>query len=167
MMSTSKLQAATLLQTLSVAAAALTGGGANAAEFHLYLRCQGTLSSTAKPTAAHLDLAFRDNNLTALVQKSDVLPVGERMKYVATEQAYAMQLKTPVYGTQSVYMGWFSGVVFVHHPDLKQLATTRLSVDRQTGRLDGELLNIEGRGLGKLAMSCSPVSMNDVPAPKF
>jgi len=140
---------------------------AMSAEFHLYLRCKGTLSSTAKPTAAHLDLAMRDNNLTALVQKSDVLPVGERMKYVATEQAYTMQLRTPVYGTRGAYYNWFSGILFVWHPDLKKLAMTRLSVDRQTGELDGELLNIEGNVLGKLKMNCTPQSMDDVPAPKF
>lgn len=138
-----------------------------AAEFHLYLKCSGKLSSSAKTTPAQLDLAMRDNNLTAMVQKSDVLPVGERMKYVATEQAYTMQLKTPVYGTRGAYYNWFSGVLFVWHPDLKKLAMTRLSIDRQTGGLEGELLNIEGNVLGKLRMDCQPQTMDDVPAPKF
>lgn len=140
---------------------------ASAAEFHLYLRCKGSLSSSAKPTAAHLDLAMRDNNMTALVQKSDILPVGERMTYIATEQAYTMQLHTPVYGTHGAYYNWFTGVLFVWHPDLKKLSLTRLSVDRQTGKLDGELLNVAGRVLGKIQMDCTPQSMDEVPQPKF
>ena len=148
-------------------AAAVTSAPATAAEFHLYLKCSGKLSTSAKATPAKLDLALRDNNLTALVQNSDVLPVGERMKYVATEQAYTMLLKTPVWGTRGAYYNWFSGVLFVWHPDLKKLATTRLSIDRQTAELEGELLNIEGNVLGKLQMKCNPTSMDDVPAPKF
>jgi len=140
---------------------------AYADQFHLYLKCTGTLSSSAKPTQAHLELAMRDNNLTALIQKSDVLPVGERLKYVATAQAYTMQMRTPVYGTQGVYYNWFSGPIFVWHPDLKNLALTRISVDRQTAVLDGEMLNIAGRVLGRLRMNCTPQSMDDVPAPKF
>ncbi len=155
------------LVKIGVAAAALVGAPAMSAEFHLYLKCSGKLSSSAKATPAKLDLALRDNNLTALVQNSDVLPVGERMKYVATEQAYTMQLKTPVWGTRGAYYNWFSGVLFVWHPDLKKLAMTRLSIDRQTAELEGELLNIEGNVLGKLRMKCNPTSMDDVPAPKF
>ena len=145
----------------------LASSPAWAAQFHLYLKCSGTLSSSAKPTAAQLELAMRDNNMSALIQKSDVLPVGERMKYVATEQAYTMQMRTPVYGTRGAYYDWFRGVLFVWHPDLKKLALTRLSIDRQTGGLDGELLNIEGNVLGKLKMQCTPQSMDEVPAPKF
>ena len=140
---------------------------AASAQFHLYLKCSGKLSSSAKPTPALLELAMRDNNMTALIRKSDVLPVGERMKYVATEQAYTMQLRTPVYGTRGAYFDWFRGVLFTWHPDLKKLALTRLSIDRQTGGLEGELLNIEGNVLGKLTMQCTPQSMDDVPAPKF
>jgi hypothetical protein len=152
-----------------IGAAALVSASAPAlsAEFHLYLKCSGKLSSSAKTTPAKLDLAMRDNNLTALVQNSDVLPVGERLKYVATEQAYAMQMRTPVWGTRGAYYNWFSGVLFVWHPDLKKLAMTRLSIDRQTAALEGELLNIEGNVLGKLRMTCTPQTMDDVPAPKF
>jgi hypothetical protein len=137
------------------------------AQFHLYLRCIGKVSSSAKPTSAQLELAMRDNNMTALIQKSDVLPVGERMKYVATDQAYTMQMRTPVYGTRGAYHDWFRGVLFTWHPDLKKLALTRLSIDRHTGGLEGELLSIEGNVLGKLTMQCTPQSVDDVPAPKF
>lgn len=157
----------TSLSTTAVVVA-MAGAPAMAAEFHLYLKCSDKLSSSAaEATPAKLDLALRDNNLTALVQNSDVLPVGERMKYVATEQAYTMQLRTPVWGTRGAYYNWFSGVLFVWHPDLKKLAMTRLWVDRQTAELEGELLNIEGNVLGKLRMKCTPTAMDDVPAPKF
>lgn len=149
------------------AAAPLLVNPAFADQFHLYLRCTGTLSSSAKPTPAQLELAMRDNNMTALIQKSDVLPVGERLKYVATAQAYTMQMRTPVYGTRGVYYNWFSGPIFVWHPDLRNLALTRISVDRQSAALEGEMLNIAGQVLGRLAMTCAPQSMDDVPAPKF
>ena len=152
---------------VALAAIVMLINPAFADQFHLYLRCTGTLSSTAKPTPAQLDLAMRDNNMTALIQKSDVLPVGERLKYVATAQAYTMQMRTPVYGTRGVYYNWFSGPIFVWHPDLRNLALTRISVDRQTAALEGEMLNIAGRVLGRLNMTCTPQSMDDVPAPKF
>ena len=42
-----------------------------------------------KSDGAYLYLALRDNNMTAFVQRSNVLPVGERMKYVATDAYYA------------------------------------------------------------------------------
>lgn len=161
------MKIATRAALLTALPAVLTCAQAYADQFHLYLKCSGTLSSSAKPTPASLELAMRDNNLTALIQKSDVLPVGERLRYVATAQAYTMQMRTPVYGTQSVYSNWFSGPIFVWHPDLKNLALTRISVDRQTAVLDGEMLNIAGRVLGRLRMNCTPQSMDDVPAPKF
>lgn len=149
------------------AAATLLCAPVYAQQFHLYLKCTGTLSSSAKPTPAQLELAMRDNNMTALVQRSDVLPVGERLKYVATEQAYTMQMRTPVYGTRGVYYNWFSGPIFVWHPELKNLALTRLSIDRQTAVLEGEMLNIANTVLGRLRMNCVPQSVDDVPAPKF
>jgi hypothetical protein len=162
-----KIFAPTCHALVATISTALCCAPAVADQFHLYLKCTGTLSSSAKPTPAQLELAMRDNNLTALIQKSDVLPVGERLKYVATAQAYTMQMRTPVYGTQGVYYNWFSGPLFVWHPDLRNLALTRISIDRQTAELEGEMLNIAGRVLGRLRMNCTPQSMDDVPAPKF
>ena len=43
---------------------------AQAAEFHMYVKCKGTLSASGKSKPAHLDLALRDNNTTALIQRS-------------------------------------------------------------------------------------------------
>ena len=45
--------------------------------------------SAAKRGTAHLELALRDNNMSAFVQRSNVLPTGERMKYVATQTHYS------------------------------------------------------------------------------
>jgi hypothetical protein len=139
---------------------------AQAAEFSLYLNCTGKLTAGGKTTDAKLNLAMRDNNRTALIQASDVLPVGERLNYVASEMAYSMTYKTPVRGSQYFY-DWWHGAMFVVHPNLKKLATTRLSVDRQTAALEGEMLNVEGEVLGNLRMECVPKSMDDAPAPKF
>lgn len=139
---------------------------AQAAEFHLYLQCQGKVASKGKAYDAHLNLAMRDNNLTALIQKSNVLPVGERMKYVASEVAYTMTYRSPQ-ARSRLALDWFSGQLFVWLPDLKRLAETRLSIDRQTAVLQGELLNADGDLLGNLRMDCQPVSPDDLPAPKF
>ena len=139
---------------------------AQAAEFSLYLNCTGKLTAGGKTSDAKLNLAMRDNNRTALIQASDVLPVGERLNYVASEMAYSMTYKTPVAGSR-YYYDWWHGAMFVVHPNLKKLATTRLSVDRQTAALEGEMLNVEGEVLGNIRMECVPKSMDDAPAPKF
>jgi hypothetical protein len=146
---------------------ALISNVAVAQQFHLYLRCNGKLTSTDKPTLASLELAMRDNNQTALVQRSDLLPVGERLRYVATEQAYSMQMRTPVYGTTGVYTSWFHTPIFVWHPNLRQLSMTRISIDRQSGVLQGEMLNIAGDVLARMHMDCVPTKMDDVAPPRF
>ncbi|MDZ7855649.1 hypothetical protein [Sphaerotilus sp.] len=152
--------------TVVVVALGLWGGAVQAAEFHLYLQCQGKVASRGIAHDAHLQLAMRDNNLTALIQKSNLLPVGERMKYVKTEVAYTLTYRTPQ-ARSHIVRDWFSGQIFVWLPDLKRLAETRLSIDRQTAVLQGELLNAEGDLLGNLRMDCQPVSPDDLPAPKF
>lgn len=137
-----------------------------AAEFHLYLQCQGKVASRGKAHDAHLHLAMRDNNLSALIQQSNVLPVGERLKYVASEQSYTLTYRTPQ-ARSRITTDWFSGQIFVWLPDLKRVAETRLSVDRQSAVLQGELLNADGDLLGNLRMDCRPVSPDALPAPKF
>ena len=151
---------------LACAASALAALPVQAAEFNLYLNCTGKLSAGGKASDAKLNLAMRDNNRTALIQASDVLPVGERLNYVASELAYSMTYKIPVRGSHYFY-DWWNGALFVVHPNLKKLATTRLSVDRQTAALEGEMLNVEGEVLGTIKMTCEPKGMEDVPAPKF
>jgi len=151
---------------LLVGGIGLHAAPARAAEFHLYLQCQGKVASKGKAYDAHLHLALRDNNLTALIQKSNVLPVGERMKYVLSEVAYTLTYRTPQARSRTA-VDWFGGQVFVWLPDLKRVAETRLSIDRQTAVLSGELLNADSDLLGNLRMDCQPVSPDDLPAPKF
>lgn len=145
---------------------ALPAAPARAAEFHLYLQCQGKVASKGKAYDANLHLAMRDNNLSALIQRSNVLPVGERLKYVASEQSYTLTYRTPLARSRAA-VDWFSGQLFVWLPDLKRVAETRLSIDRRTAVLQGELLNADGDLLGNLRMDCQPITHDELPAPKF
>ncbi|MGH6649259.1 hypothetical protein [Aquabacterium sp.] len=151
---------------LAAALLLLIGGHASAAEFHLYLNCKGKLSAGGKGKAATLDLAMRDNNTTALIQKSNVLPVGERLRYKASQVSYTMLYKLPLPGTV-YYNDWVRGQWIVWQPNLKKLATIRLSIDRQSGELEGELLDHDDNLLGNLEMECEPQSMDEVPEPRF
>lgn len=158
--------AARKLLVAALAAASLAPLATTAAEFHLYLNCSGTFSGRGKTSPVDLNLAMRDNNLTALIQRSNFMPVGERMRYVASEMAYTMTFQTPQPGTR-VYQNFFGGPILILYPDPSRVAATRLSVDRQTGGLDGELVNAQGQRLANFRMACTPTSMDDVPAPKF
>lgn len=139
---------------------------ASAAEFNLFLSCSGKLSAGGKSKPATLDLAMRDNNETALIQRSNVMPVGERLKYKASPMAYSMVYKLSAPGSH-YYRDWMGGVWVVWQPNLKRLATIRLSVDRQTGALEGELLDFNDDSLGTIEMACNPVKMDEMPEPKF
>jgi hypothetical protein len=148
------------------ACALVVGAPALAAEFSLYLHCKGDLAVNGKRKAATLNLAMRDNNTTALIQQSNVLPVGERLRYTATQQAYTMLYKLPLPGSH-YHNDWVHGQWLVWQPNLKKLATIRLSVDRQSGELEGELLDHNDEPLGTVAMDCEPQAMDEVPAPRF
>ena len=50
---------------------------------------------------------------------------------------------------------------------LRRLAETRLTIDRQSAELRGELLNADGDTLGQLRMQCEPRQADDLPEPKF
>jgi len=43
----------------------------------------------------------------------------------------------------------------------------RLAIDRQTGQLTGQMLNVEQDVLGTLAMQCTPSRDEDQPQPRF
>jgi hypothetical protein len=146
--------------------ALLMGAQAQAAEFNLFLGCSGKLTANGKAKPATLDLAMRDNNQTALIQRSNVLPVGERLKYQASPQSYTLVYKLPQPGTH-YYADWMSGSWVVWQPNLKRLATIRIAVDRQTAELEGELLDFNDDSLGTLAMDCTPTSKDEAPEPKF
>lgn len=139
---------------------------ANAAEFFLYLQCTGKVVVKGKATSADLNLALRDNNMTALIQKSSVLPVGERLRYDVSPVAYSMSFEVP--GTESVVLyDWWRAQLFVWQPSLKRVATIRLSIDRQTGGLTGEMLNAQAVQLATLVMRCDAVNEDELPPQKF
>jgi hypothetical protein len=134
--------------------------------FSLYLKCEGAVTAGKKKTKTHLDLALRDNNETALIQRSNVLPVGEKMRYEVSPATYSMRYHAPGVGSR-VYYDWYRGYLFDWNPYLKRLAVIRLSIDRQTGRLDGEILNNVDEVLARIGMECEAVSQDELPEPKF
>lgn len=133
--------------------------------FHLYLNCTRELQVGNQSRAAEIDLALRDNNQTALIRRSDVLPVGERMAYLPSQTHYAMVYATPVRSSR-VYVSWYRRIV-VWWPDFERVVTTRLSIDRQTGQLQGEILDGRNDVLARLQMNCEPTKDADAPAPRF
>ena len=119
----------------------------------------------AKSGNAYLELALRDNNMTAFVQRSNVLPPGERMKYTATQSHYTATYAPGAPGAASVE--WRSSWLFSWHPPFQKLAATRISIDRQTGRLEGEILGPAGEAMGLMDMQCEPKKEGQGPAPRF
>lgn len=134
--------------------------------FSLYFKCAGTVASAKKTTKANVDLALRDNNNSALIQKSNILPVGESMKYEVSPATYSMSYYVPGVHTK-VYYDWYRGYLFSWNPGLKRLAAIRLSIDRQSGKLAGEILNSRDRSLARINMNCEAISPDDLPEPKF
>lgn len=157
-------------RTVVVMGVAAAGAGftvpAEAQEFGLYLLCSGTVEAKGKTMPAHLDLAMRRNNSTALIQRSDVLPVGERMKFDTSPAFYSMVFNAPTRGSV-VYYDWIRGALFVWNPDLQNMHSARLSVDRQSAALQGEMRDGQGVILGRLKMTCQPKDNDTVETPKF
>ena len=120
---------------------------------------------TAKSGGAHLELALRDNNMTAFVQRSNVLPVGERMKYVATNTHYAATYQPQRGG--KMFLDFKGTQLFKWYPPFEKLAATRVSIDRQSGDLEGEMVGPEGEVLGRMDMNCQPRKDGEGPAPRF
>jgi hypothetical protein len=144
----------------------LMAAEAPAQEFGVYLACKGQVLVAGRKTSAHVDLALRRNNQTGLVQRSDLLPAGERFKFDITPAYYTLVVRAPL-RSSPVYRVWVSGRVIVWARDLVQMRTARLSVDRQTGNLDGTLLDGASRTLGTLQMTCRPDNNESTPEPKF
>ena len=140
--------------------------GASADYFSLYLKCEGELTSSVGRTGANLDLAFRDNNQTATIQRSNVLPVGEKLKYDVSQATYSMTYRSPQARTQ-LYYDWLRGQLFAWDPSLQRLAYIRLSIDRQTGGLEGDIRNSVDQTLARFGMKCQKVDPSSLPAPKF
>ena len=140
--------------------------GASAEYFSLYLRCEGEVTSSAGRNAAHLDVAMRDNNQSAVIQRSNVLPVGEKMKYEVSPATYSMTYRSPQARTQ-LYYDWLRGQLFTWDPALKRLARIRLSIDRQSGALDGDIVNSDDQSLARIGMTCRKSDPRDLAPPKF
>lgn len=141
-------------------------GAASAAQYHLYLKCSGQLTAGGKSKASQLELALRDSNNVALIQRSNVLPTGERLSYTPTPVAYTMLYKLRQPGTR-YYDDWVRGYWVVWQPNLKRLATIRMSIDRQDGSLEGQLLDFNDDLIGTLRMDCDAVDPDELPPPKF
>lgn len=141
-------------------------GAASAAEYNLYLKCSGQLTAAGKSKASQLELALRDSNNMALIQRSNVLPVGERLHYTPTPVAYTMLYKLRQPGTRYLE-DWLRGYWVVWQPNLKRLATIRLSIDRQDGSLEGQLLDFNDDLIGTVRMDCDVVDPDELPPPKF
>ena len=120
---------------------------------------------TAKSGGAHLELALRDNNMSAFVQRSNVLPTGERMKYTATQTHYSASY-APGSSNRAV-VDWRGSWLFSWHPPFQKLAAARISIDRQSGHLEGEIVGPGGEAIGLIDMQCEPKRAGEGPAPRF
>lgn len=146
----------------------LVAAPASAQEFSRFLQCEGSFTGGGQTVPAHADFALRFANRTALVQRSNVLPVGERLQYTPSPAAYSMTYRLPTQGTTVVAIpGWLRSTVLVLLPDLARLNQMRVSIDRQTGALAGTLLNEKEQSLGAFAMQCQSRSEEEIGAPKF
>ncbi len=137
-----------------------------AQEFGVYLKCKGEVKSGGKARSSNIALALRRNSQLALIQSSDILPAGEKMRLEITPQFYTTTFKAPVRGSVLFY-DWLRGSLLVWNPTLKNLHTIRMSVDRQSAALQGEMLDGEGKEIGRMKMACEPEDNETVEPPKF
>jgi len=151
---------------LAFALAALAATPSTAQEYGVYLSCTGQVQANGRSKSANLDLALRRNSSLAMIQRSDVLPVGDKMKLDITPAFYSMVFRAPV-PTSASYYDWMRGTLVVWSPVFRELQTVRISVDRQTAALEGDMRDINDRSLGVLKMSCKPSNNDSAPEPKF
>jgi hypothetical protein len=57
--------------------------------------------------------------------------------------------------------------MFVWSPILRELQTVRISVDRQSAALEGDMRDINDHSIGHLKMHCAPSNNDTAPEPKF
>jgi hypothetical protein len=154
------------LRVLVFALTALTATTATSQEYGVYLNCRGQVLVNGRSKNAHVDLALRRNSSLALIQSSDVLPVGDRMRLEITPAFYSMVFHAPV-PTSAVYHDWIRGTLVVWSPVLRELQTIRISVDRQSAALEGDMRDVHDRSIGHLRMRCTPSDNDSAPEPKF
>lgn len=163
-----RVRARRLRLALLVVLGLSAGAQGQAQEFSRILQCEGAFTAEGKTAPAHADFALRFNNRTALVQRFNVLPVGEELRYTPSPSSYAMTYRLPMQGTHVVVLpGWISSSVLVIHPDLKRLNRIRLSISRQSGVLQGVLLNEADQTLAGFEMQCKSTGIHELEAPKF
>ena len=143
--------------------AAESSSDKNVADENLQVRAKA-VKAAAKRGNAQLELAFRDNNMTVFVQRSNVLPTGERFKYVATPTHY-----TAVFAPSAgaITVAGRNQWLLSFHPAFQKMVGARFAIDRQTGQLEGDLVGPDGEVLGLLDMQCEPKKDGQAPAPRF
>jgi hypothetical protein len=154
------------VRLLVFAMAVLAVAPATAQEFGVYLTCKGRVESAGKNMASHLDLALRRNSQLAMIESSDILPSGEKMRLEITPQFYTMTFQAPSQGSV-VFYDWLRGKLLVWSPGLQKLHTIRISVDRQSAALEGDMRNAAGASVGRLKMRCDPKDNETAEPPKF
>src|SRR6476620_5850001 len=143
--------AAVRLLVFAVVVLACTPGTAQ--EYGVYLNCSGQVQAGGRSRSAHLDLALRRNSSLALIQRSDVLPVGDKMKLDITPAFYSMVFHAPT-PNSAIYYDWIRGTLVVWNPAFRELQTVRISVDRQSAALEGDMRDLNDRSIGRLRMRC-------------
>ncbi|MDP2006486.1 MAG: hypothetical protein Q8K45_12485 [Rubrivivax sp.] len=121
--------------------------------------------SAAKRGNAHLELALRDNNMSMLVQRSNVLPTDQRLKYQATQTHYTATFLPQMAGAG--FRKWGESWLFGWYPPFQKMTAARFAIDRQSGVLEGEVVGPGGEVLGLIDMQCEPKRNEDAPAPRF
>ena len=154
------------VRPLVFVAAVMAVAPGTAQEYGVYLNCSGQVQAGGRSRNAHLDLALRRNSSLALIQRSDILPVGDKMKLDITPAFDSMVFRAPV-PTSASYDDWIRGTLIVWSPVLRELQTVRISVDRQSAALEGDMRDINDRSLGRLKMRCKPSDNDSAPEPKF
>ncbi len=121
--------------------------------------------SAAKRGNAQLDLALRDNNMSMLVQRSNVLPTGQLLKYQATQTHYTATFLPQMAGAG--FRAWGESGLFGFYPPFQKMTAARFAIDRSSGVLEGEIVGPAGEILGLIDMQCEPKRNEDAPAPRF
>lgn len=119
----------------------------------------------AKRGDANLELALRDNNMSMLVQRSNVLPTGQRLRYQATPTHYTATFLPQMAG--AAFREWGDSWLFSWYPPFQKMTAARFSIDRQTGVLEGEVVGPAGEVLGLIDMKCDPRRNDEAPATRF
>ena len=155
------------VRLLVFAVAVLAVAPGTAQEYGVYLNCSGQVQAGGRSKSANLDLALRRNSSLALD------PALRRLAGRRQDEAgdHAGVLFDGLSGTRhrtapSTTTG-LRGTLLVWGPGLRELQTVRISVDRQSAALDGDMRDVNDRSIGHLKMRCKPSDNDSAPEPKF